>query len=99
MGGEIIVTQDTVGTLRIQRQGDTATTSYKTAAGGWAPLQSGPVATVPSFIGVDVTSMNNFFIHQSVTIAWDNFRINSGTMSCPNLSWEDDTPDWQAAPT
>jgi hypothetical protein len=42
--------------------------------------------------------MNNFFNHQPVTIAWDNFRINSGTLSCGTTSWEDDTPDWQATP-
>ncbi len=94
-GAENILTQDTVGELRIQRQGGTATASYETATGGWAPIQSGLVPTGPTFIGVDISSMNDFFIHQPVTIAWDNFRINSGTLSCPNFSWEDDSPDWQ----
>jgi hypothetical protein len=94
--GEHILTQDTAGTLRIQRQGDTATTSYKTAAGGWAPIQSGPVATVPTYIGVGISSGNNFFIHQPVAVAFDNFRINSGTISCATPWWEDDSPDWQA---
>ena len=26
----------------------------------------------------------------------DNLRINSGTVSCPLPTWEDDSPDWQA---
>jgi TolB protein len=97
-GAQSTITAESAGTLRIQRQGDTASTSYKTSGGGWAPIQSSLVPAVPTFIGLDISSMNNFFSHQTVTIAWDNFRINSGTMSCPNLSWEDDTPDWQAAP-
>ena len=40
----------------------------------------------------------NRFVHQEVKIAWDNFRINSGTLSCPATWWEDDSPDWQAVP-
>jgi hypothetical protein len=97
-GAQSTITAASAGTLRIQRQGDTASTSYQTSGGSWAPIQSGRVPAVPTFIGLDISSMNNFFSHQTVTIAWDNFRINAGTMSCPNLSWEDDTPDWQAAP-
>lgn len=38
----------------------------------------------------------NRFAHQEVSIAWDNLRINSGTVSCPLPTWEDDSPDWQA---
>jgi hypothetical protein len=34
------------------------------------------------------------FVHQEVKVAWDNFRINAGTISCGTPWWEDDTPDW-----
>jgi TolB protein len=60
-GAQSIPTSESAGRLRVQRQGDTATTSYQTSAGGWAPIQSGPVPTIPTFIGVDISSMNNFF--------------------------------------
>lgn len=31
-----------------------------------------------------------------VRVAYDNFRINSGTITCPSW-WDDSAPDWQPA--
>jgi hypothetical protein len=30
-----------------------------------------------------------------VRVAYDNFRINSGSITCPTW-WDDSSPDWQA---
>jgi hypothetical protein len=88
---------DLAGTLRLQREGSTAVVSYLSGA-TWVPIASGPTTTSSAFISIGASSGMNRFSHQEVKIAWDNYRINSGTMSCPDLSWDDDAPDWQAAP-
>ena len=90
-------TNDQAGTLRMQREGSTAIVSYLSGA-NWVPIASGPTGTTPASITFGANSGRSNFSHQEVKIAWDNFRINSGSISCPTLSWEDDTPDWQAAP-
>jgi Tol biopolymer transport system component len=88
---------DLAGTLRLQREGSTAVASYL-SGGSWVPIASGPTSTSPASITLGANSGMNRFVHQEVKIAWDNFRINSGTFSCPASWWEDDSPDWQAAP-
>jgi hypothetical protein len=34
------------------------------------------------------------FSHPDVKVAYDSFRVNSGTFSCPSW-WDDNEPDWQ----
>ena len=93
----VMSTLDTVGTLRVQRQGSTAISSYLSGS-GWVPIASGPTTLEPAIIDLDASSLGNNFGHQEVKVAWDNLRVNAGTLSCPDLSWEDDAPDWQATP-
>jgi hypothetical protein len=94
-------TGDQAGTLRVQREGTTAVVSYLSGATR-IPVASGPTSTSSVSITFGASSGMGRFSHQEVKIAWDNYRINSGTISgtisCPTLSWEDDSPDWQAAP-
>ena len=90
-------TSDQAGTLRLQRQGNTAVVSYLSGT-NWVPIASGPTGTTPASITFGASSGVDRFAHQEVKIAWDNFRINSGSISCPSSWWEDDSPDWQAAP-
>ena len=91
------LTSDQAGTLRLQRQGSTAVVSYLSGT-NWVPIASGPTGTTPASITFGASSGMGRFSHQEVKIAWDNFRINSGSISCPSSWWEDDSPDWQAAP-
>ena len=37
------------------------------------------------------------FQHQTGSVAFDNFRLNSGELACPSW-WTDAWPDWQALP-
>ena len=90
-----VATLDTVGTLRVQRASSTATSSYLTGS-GWVPIASGPTMLEPAIIDLDASSLGNRFAHQEVKIAWDNLRVNSGTLTCPEPAWEDDSPDWQS---
>jgi Tol biopolymer transport system component len=86
-------TADAAGTLRLQRKGDTAVTSYWNGS-SWVGLASGPTSTDSATITLGASSFMNRFVHQEVKVAWDNFRINAGTISCGTPWWEDDTPDW-----
>lgn len=91
-----VPTGDPAGTLRLQRQGDTAITSFWSGS-AWIPIASGPTITDPATITLGAGSGLDRFVHQEVKVAWDNFRINSGTISCGTPWWEDDSPDWHAA--
>jgi Tol biopolymer transport system component len=90
-------TSDQAGSLRLQREGSTAIVSYLSGA-SWVPVASGPTGTSQASITFGASSGMGRFSHQEVKVAWDNFRINSGSISCPEASWEDDSPDWQVAP-
>ncbi len=37
------------------------------------------------------------FSHPDVKVAFDNFRVNSGTFACP-FWWTDNAHDWQPLP-
>jgi Tol biopolymer transport system component len=86
---------DAAGSLRLQREGDTAVTSFWNGT-AWTPIASGPTSIDPATITLGASSFMNRFVHQEVKVAWDNFRINSGTISCGTPWWEDDTPDWHS---
>jgi hypothetical protein len=90
-------TLDSAGTLRLQRQGTTATASYLSST-GWVPIASGPATLDSAIVNLESSSLDNHFAHQEVRVGWDEIRVSSGQISCPPVSWEDDAPDWQAAP-
>ena len=64
------------------------------ASGGWA----GVSAADPQSPRSRKPAMGRF-VHQEVQVAWDNFRINAGTISCDNPWWADDSPDWHTTAT
>jgi hypothetical protein len=82
------------GALRLTRQGSTLTAWYLDGA-MWMPLQSRTIVADEVDATLDLFSNASPFAHASVRIAFDNFRITSGTMSCPTW-WDDNAPDWQA---
>jgi hypothetical protein len=93
-----VPTLDPAGTLRLQRQGTTAIASYL-GSSGWVPIATGPATLDPAIVNLESSSWDNHFAHQEVKVGWDEIRVNSGLISCPTVSWEDDAPDWQAART
>jgi dipeptidyl aminopeptidase/acylaminoacyl peptidase len=82
------------GTLRFVRVGSTLT-AYRLVAGGWSELQS--TTDSASTVGVNLNVFSNApqFSHANVKVAYDNFRVSGGTVSCPSW-WDDSAPDWQA---
>ena len=93
-------TGDTAGKLRLVRVGDTAETFYwNSSTSSWVGMASGPTSTDPASISLGAFSSMNRFPHREVRVAWDNFRINAGTITCDNPWWEDDSPDWHTIAT
>ena len=81
------------GTLRFVRVGSTLT-AYRMTPGGWSALQSTNDAAYEVAFNLNVFSNAPQFSHPDVKVAYDNFRVNSGTLSCPSW-WDDNAPDWQ----
>ena len=71
-------------------------TAYRKVGDGFVDLAtSAPFSVDESALILDVFSNLSPFPYPSVTVAYDNFRISSGDISCPSW-WDDDFPDWQA---
>jgi TolB protein len=83
------------GTLRLKRVGPTLTASYN-VDGTWQTLQvrSGSLVADESDAALSVFSNALPGSHGDVLVAYDNFRVNSGTFACPTW-WDDNAPDWQ----
>jgi TolB protein len=79
------------GTLRLARTGATIT-AYWLGPDGWTTLQTTSDSTTPTLFGLGVFSN---IAHADAKVAYDNFRVKSGTFSCPTW-WGDEAPDWQA---
>lgn len=82
------------GTLRFVRVGSTLT-AYRLVVGVWTALQTTTDAANTVGVNLNVFSNAPQFSHADVKVAYDNFRIGGGTVSCPSW-WDDNAPDWQA---
>ena len=80
------------GSLRFVKAGATLT-AYRMVGGGWSALQS--TSDAASLVDVNLNVFSNAppSTHPDVKVAYDNFRVNSGTFSCPSW-WSDNFADW-----
>jgi len=81
------------GTLRLARTGATMT-AYWFGPNGLTALQTTSDSTAATLFGLNVFSN---IAHADVKVAFDNFRVNSGTFACPSW-WTDNAHDWQPIP-
>ena len=81
------------GTLRLSRSG-TILTAFRLVSGTWVPLQSTTDDAVTVGFNLNVFSNVPPPNRPDVEVAYDNFRVNSGALSCPTW-WDDSSPDWQ----
>jgi Tol biopolymer transport system component len=81
------------GTLRFVRVGTTIT-AYRLTPEGWSALQSASEPANEFGVSLDLFSNAPQFSHPDVKVAYDNFRVNGGTFSCPSW-WTDIAPNWQ----
>jgi DNA-binding SARP family transcriptional activator len=74
-------TTDRKGTLRLDRSGGIMTASFRDGS-TWAPLGVGPAETKDTIVYFNVASDDRHFGDRPIRVAWDNFRVNSGTPTC-----------------
>jgi hypothetical protein len=83
-------TTDQAGTLRMVKKNGLVITYIKDGD-GWRPVGSGH-STTDSNVGFQLNSQAAQFGHMDGAVAYDNFRLNSGTFRCPDW-WQDFFPD------
>ena len=84
---------ETAGTLRFVRLGPMLT-AYRLTPAGWSAIQTTTELANDVRVSLDLFSNAPQFSHPDVKVAYDNFRVNSGTFSCPSW-WTDIAPNWQ----
>jgi dipeptidyl aminopeptidase/acylaminoacyl peptidase len=84
---------ETSGTLRLVRVGPTLT-AYRLTPAGWSAIRSTSELANEVGVNLDVFSNAPQFSHPDVKVAYDKFRVNGGTFSCPSW-WRDSAPNWQ----
>lgn len=76
-----VATSDLTGKLRLVRSGN-AQTGYYYHANDWVELFSGYAPTSAVEFTLQAWSHNGKFSNQEVKIAFDNFKVNQGQLSC-----------------
>jgi WD40-like Beta Propeller Repeat len=90
--GNWINTTDTSGSLRLVRTGGTIFTYERSGGSDWNLIFSGAGVTGVGVIGLALNTQASSFGHMDGSVAYDNFRLNSGELSCPDW-WQDFSPD------
>ena len=91
-GAGSFTTADTSGTFRLVRTNGILSSYVRSASvPDWRLVASGsaPSSTV---YGFGLSEPGNTFTHQDASVAYDNFRLNSGAVTCPSW-WQDLAPD------
>jgi WD40-like Beta Propeller Repeat len=93
-----IPTSDPSGSFRLVRSGDWETGFYRSGGSDWTQILSAPAVPGDAVYGMGLSTPASEFQHQTGSVAFDNFRLNSGELACPSW-WSDSWPDWQAQAT
>jgi len=92
-----VPTSDLSGSFRLVRSGGWETGFYRSGGSDWIQILSAPAVLGDAVYGMGLSTPSSEFQHQTGRVAFDNFRLNSGELACPNW-WSDAWPDWQAQP-
>jgi WD40-like Beta Propeller Repeat len=81
-------TADRAGSMRLVRADGVLSAFYRGGDGAWQPLLAAPADPTSSMYGAGLTAQGDWFAHLPAAVAYDNLRLNSGTLSCPDW-WSD----------
>jgi hypothetical protein len=92
-----VTTTDLAGSLRLVRSGGVLTAYYRSVGEAWVQLLLAPANPGEAVIGLGLSAIAGQWAHQTASVAYDNFRLNSGSLGCPSW-WADNAPNWQPQP-
>jgi hypothetical protein len=78
-----VLTNDGRGTMRLTRTGSVLAASSRTASTDWQLVATSVAVLDPAVITLGAASNDTIFAHRDVKVAFDNFSVNSGRLSCP----------------
>jgi dipeptidyl aminopeptidase/acylaminoacyl peptidase len=85
-------TADRAGSMRLVRGGGVLSAFYRGGDGLWQPLLAAPADPTASVYGAGLTAQGAWFTHTPAAVAFDDLRLNSGSLSCPEW-WSDFAAD------
>jgi hypothetical protein len=85
-------TTDMSGSMRLVRTNGTMSAYVRSPGSDWSLLLTAPDVTGTTVYGMGLSAQAWSFGHQDGTVAYDNFRLNSGELFCPDW-WQDFSPD------
>jgi hypothetical protein len=88
-------TADTAGALRLVRAGGVLRAYYRGPL-DWVLFFEAPANGSEAAAGLDATLSADQLSGLAVRVAYDNFRLNAGTLNCPSW-WQSEWPDWGRA--
>ena len=92
-----IPTGDLRGSFRLVRTGPVVASSVRASASDpWTAVFGGSSTGVDTVYGLGLTAPGDQYTGDAATVAYDGFRVESGTFACPSW-WRDAGPDWAAA--
>jgi hypothetical protein len=90
-GNGSFASSDTSGTFRLVRQGGVFT-GYAKRGDSWRPVFTGAGSNDSVLYGMGLSSQAADFGRHDGSVAFDNFKLTSGTLTCPDW-WHDPFPD------
>jgi hypothetical protein len=81
-------TNDLGGSMRLVRHSGTLDAYVRSPGGDWQLILSTPGVTGEGIYGMGLSVQAQNFAHLDGSVAYDNFRLNSGALSCPSW-WQD----------
>jgi hypothetical protein len=85
-------TTDMSGSFRLARTNGVLAAYYRQPGGAWTQVLNAPGAGGTTIYGLGLSVQGQHFAHLDGSVAYDNFRLNSGVLTCPSW-WQDYAPD------
>jgi Tol biopolymer transport system component len=84
------------GSFRLVRSGGAQYAYERTGGSDWQLILATPADTGANVYGMGLWAPGDQWAHKDVSVAFDNFRLNSGVLTCPAW-WADSWPDFGPA--
>ena len=94
----VINSTATSGSFRLVRAAGEQYAYVRTGGSVWQLVLASPADPGAAVYGMGLSAGADQWAHKDVSLSYDNFRLNSGQLSCPTW-WSDSWPDWGPSTT